>query len=400
MNTQKEQPKNHRQTESTQRPSPSGPNQSILSACARLTALGMLASLSACAVAAGATREGGDNELVADSTLLWMPNGTENHTSIAMCWKPSAFASGVNEKKFADARAAVVEAIRTTWVKESWLNVTWSDTCSRNMVRVSVEDTADPPAADPWGVKFNFTFANWSQDPCATSETQRMRCIKAIAVHEFGHVLAFPHEQNRINGLGIVCDDGTLIPNEGKDWSLVADWDVTGIDIKSIMSYCTNGSWMAFLTPKDIEGLRAVYGGNSNPIQPNSKAAIRSSDKMFWNGPSGTSAQMAVANIQRRSAGNGGLAYGQTISVQMAGLFLCGQKARTGSSPTTSDVAWKTAFDAASCSWTLNRSDTAAGDNELDVNDPFDLQLKLPATAPNEVAFDKTFSLLRMLRVL
>jgi hypothetical protein len=70
VNTQKEQPKNRRQTESTQRPSPSGPNQSILSACARLSALGMLASLSACAVAAGATREGGDNELVAGARRI------------------------------------------------------------------------------------------------------------------------------------------------------------------------------------------------------------------------------------------------------------------------------------------------------------------------------------------
>ena len=401
MNAQKNQPGHRRQAVNTQRSARHRPGPKSLSVCARLSAWGLLGSLlGACAVEAvpGTAGDGGDEELVADSTQLWMPTGVESKTNIALCWDSSAFASGANAGKFAEARAKVVEAIRTTWVKYSWLNVTWSDTCSSNMVKVAVEDTSRAPAAGPRGIMLNFTFANWS--PSCSSEDQRLSCINSIAVHEFGHFLAFPHEQNRTNGRGIVCENGKLQPKDDGRFSITEDWDVTGIDTASIMSYCEEGSWTELLTPTDIEGLRAVYGGDSNPIQPNSRAAIRNSDKMYWNGASGTSAGMAVANIVRRSTGNGGLAYGQTISVQMAGQFLCGQKGRTGTSPTKAEVAWKTAFDAASCSWTINRSAGAAGDNVLDVNDPFDLQLKLPASAANEIAFEKTFSLLRMLRVL
>ncbi|HYQ47227.1 MAG TPA: M12 family metallopeptidase [Polyangiaceae bacterium] len=373
-------------------------------ACGRVGAWVMLGVLlGACGASVdgknpGTPREDGPDELVADSTALYMPSGTSNQTNLKLCWDSSAFASGANAKKFADARAAVQDEIRKTWDEKSWVNVSWSDSCSGDMVRIRVADTTAAPAADPHGGTFNFTFKNWGADSaCAGDDTQRLSCVRTIAVHEFGHILGFPHEQNRTNGLGIVCLDGNLQPKDEGQFTITEDWDVTGIDTESVMSYCPEGSWSGSLTDKDIEGLRAVYGGEQNPILPNSKAAIRNSDKSFWNGSLGMGPHMAAANIVRRSSGGNGLAYGETISVQIGGAFLCGQKGRAGSQ---SSVVWNTTFDAASCSWTINRPGAVTGDNELDVNDPFDLALKLSANGSNETPFEKTFSGLRLLRVL
>jgi len=355
------------------------------------------AALGACGAADGKPREDGPDELVADSTALWMPSGTDSQTKLKLCWDSSAFATGANAKKFADARAAAVDEIRKTWIANSWVRITWSDTCSGDMVKVRVEDAQ--PNGDPYGARFNFTFANW--DPgCAKNETERLSCIRTNAVHEFGHILAFPHEQNRTNGHGIVCANGTRIPMDAGKYSITQDWDVTGIDTESIMSYCGEGQWTGSLSSQDIEGLRALYGGDQNPILANSQAAIRNSDKTFWNGPSGMGAHMAVANVVRRSAGADGLAYGQTISVEIGGAFLCGRKGRAGTSPTSPGIVWNKSFDSASCSWTISRTGSAAGDDELDVNDPFDLALTLPASNSTEITFQQKYSRLRMLRVL
>ncbi len=75
--------------------------------------------------------------------------------------------------------------------------------------------------------------------------------IEYIAVHEFGHVLGFVHEQDSPNHDRAHCAGGT----EANSSSL------TGYDPDSVMNYCNkDGNMKGNLTSKDIVGLRTVYG--------------------------------------------------------------------------------------------------------------------------------------------
>ncbi|WP_205525403.1 FG-GAP-like repeat-containing protein [Pyxidicoccus trucidator] len=98
------------------------------------------------------------------------------------------------------------------------------------------------------GMELNFTFANWGQ----SCQSQREFCIRAIAVHEFGHALGFAHEQNRPDRPS-TCTE----PAQGSNGNLmIGAWD-----LRSVMNYC-NPDWNGNgqLSATDIAGVVQLYG--------------------------------------------------------------------------------------------------------------------------------------------
>lgn len=172
---------------------------------------------------------------------------------ILLCWVNPAAGN-------AHGRMITQAAVEATWVKNSQVRFDgWATTCQPGApgLHITISDTGDAPGtlgvgkylnARSDGLTLNFTYKNWGQNCQAAIDF----CIKAIAAHEFGHVLGFTHEQNR--------DDAP--PQCRKDQQgIIGDYKVTQYDAQSIMNYC-NPQWNGNgnLSVLDVQAVQKVYG--------------------------------------------------------------------------------------------------------------------------------------------
>ncbi|MFS8977248.1 M12 family metallopeptidase [Cupriavidus necator] len=177
------------------------------------------------------------------ATARWGAN------TIYVCWENP-------DPAFSEAMSWVREAVRSSWEKYSKLKFPGWEKCASLSTGIRIQIIDEGPRTETIGhyldgmkngMKLNFTFSKWGDSCKQTLEY----CVKAIAVHEFGHAIGFTHEQNRPDA-----------PGECRLLSQATDPDklLTPYDPNSVMNYCNkkynNGGILSSL---DIQAVQTLY---------------------------------------------------------------------------------------------------------------------------------------------
>jgi hypothetical protein len=177
---------------------------------------------------------------------------------VETCWENPS-------ENFQAQMSRVQQAIGDTWQAASKLRFTGWRQCpptsanNQQVIRIQIDDS-DPNngprtlglgkqlAGVPHGMLLNFTFLRWGTG----CQTMTDYCIKAIAVHEFGHAIGFAHEQNRPDKPGECME-----PPQGSSGDVL----LTPYDPNSVMNYCNkkyNNDGQ--LSDLDKQAVQLLYG--------------------------------------------------------------------------------------------------------------------------------------------
>jgi hypothetical protein len=156
--------------------------------------------------------------------LKWTP------PRIPVCWETL-------DPRFSRERALVERALRDSWEAHSSVDFIFSQgrcTPAAKGVHVEVADMVTRTVGvgtqldrQSGALRLNFTFGTVNTE--CRSAALRDSCIKANAVHEFGHALSFVHEHNR-HETPLDCTEAPDGPDGNR---ILTDWDPT-----SVMNYC------------------------------------------------------------------------------------------------------------------------------------------------------------------
>jgi hypothetical protein len=129
------------------------------------------------------------------STLVWNWSAPGQRV-VFVCWEATT-------ESFVKEKERVRSAIAASWQAASALRFHGWATCHEHFagIRIRIADEAPHTKGtgrELYGLKdgmvLNFAFKQWTSSQCGEPQSQREHCIRAFAVHQFGHALGFVRE--------------------------------------------------------------------------------------------------------------------------------------------------------------------------------------------------------------
>lgn len=177
---------------------------------------------------------------------------------IYVCWENP-------NPEFSSEMKLVQQTIADSWEANSGLVFSGWQRCAKENrgIRIRIDDSGPRTVGlgrkldnVKNGMYLNFSFKNWNPGCQALRET----CIRAIAIHEFGHAIGLAHEQNRPDTPG-ECSIRKQGPN--------GDILLTPYDPLSVMNYCNDiYEGEVKLSKLDVLAVQTLYGTPKEKADP------------------------------------------------------------------------------------------------------------------------------------